>query len=85
MNNHPLDRLAAFLIALLTAAVLVIAPVAAQAPVPEIVATQQVVITDLGAKTDELEKRVEANAGNDGRLADLRIELDVLAKELLKA
>jgi len=85
LNNHPLDRLAAFLIALLTAAVLSVAPVAAQAPVPEIVATQQAVIADLGAKTDEIEKRVEANADNDGRLADLRIELDLLAKDLLKA
>ncbi len=52
---------------------------------PEIVATQQAVIADLGAKTDEIEKRVEANADNDGRLADLRIELDLLAKDLLKA
>lgn len=85
MNNNPLDRLAAFLIALLTAAVLSVAPVAAQAPVPEIVATQQAVIADLGAKTDEIEKRVEANAENDGRLADLRIELDLFAKDLLKA
>nr|WP_295468731.1 mechanosensitive ion channel family protein [Mesorhizobium sp.] len=85
MNKYPLDRLAAFLIALLTAAVLAVTPVAAQQAVPEIVATQQAVIADLGAKTDELEKRVEANTGNDGRLADLRIELDVLAKDLLKA
>ncbi len=85
MNNHLLDRLAAFLIALLTAAVLSVVPLAAQAPVPEIVATQQAVIADLSAKTDEIQKRVEANAENDGRLADLRIELDELAKEILKA
>ncbi len=85
MNNHPLDKLAAFLIALLTAAVLAVTPVAAQNAVPEIVAAQQAVIGGLGAKSDEIEKRVEANAENDGRLADLRIELDELAKEILKA
>ena len=60
-------------------------PAAAQGAVPEIVATQQAVITGLAAKADEIEKRVEANAQNDGRLADLRVELDALAKELLKA
>ena len=61
------------------------APVVAQETVPEIVASQQKVIADLGAKADEIEKRIEANADDDGRLADLRVELDVLAKDLLKA
>ncbi len=66
-------------------AAVLVAPSSAEGPVPEIVATQQAVIQDLGRKADELEKRIEANANDDARLADLRLELDALNKDILKA
>ena len=52
---------------------------------PDIVATQQPVIQGLALKADEIERRVAANADNDARLVDLRLELDTLARELLQA
>ncbi|SMH46917.1 mechanosensitive ion channel family protein [Mesorhizobium australicum] len=84
MNTDPFHKLAALLIALLMAVALV-APSSAQGPVPEIVATQQTVIQDLSRKAEEIEKRIEANANDDARLADLRLELDALNKDILKA
>jgi len=57
----------------------------AQNGTPEIIATQQPIIQELARKADDFEKRVLANADNDARLVDLRLELDTLARELLHA
>lgn len=57
----------------------------AQQAAPAIVTAQQPVIDALSTKTDDLERRVEANAQDDSRLADLRTELEALAREVLQA
>jgi potassium efflux system protein len=84
LNRSPAPRLPALLGALIFA-LSILAPVLAHAAAPQIVLTQQPVIEDLASKADEIEKRVEANADNDARLVDLRLELDTLARELLQA
>ena len=74
----------AFLTALLLALFLASGS-GAQERVPQIVQTQQPIIEGLSRKADELERRVDRSAEDDSRLADLRLESEALAKELLHA
>jgi small-conductance mechanosensitive channel len=85
LSNGFFHRLTALLGAVLLAAALTCGAAGAQEAAPGIVATQQAVIEGLAKKAEAVARRVDTNADNDARLADLRTELDALAKEVLQA
>ena len=91
MNRHRNATIDALLRAVFLAALMAfgglwpaVAQIGAAAPGgPTIVADMQPVIDGLAARAEELAKRVDANAEDDARLVDLRIELEALAREVL--
>ncbi|MDP3898908.1 MAG: mechanosensitive ion channel family protein [Mesorhizobium sp.] len=58
---------------------------AAAPAVPQIVQEMQPVIDGLAKRAEELSKRVDANAQDDARLVELRLELERIASEALAA
>jgi potassium efflux system protein len=73
-------RLAVFLI-LVVAAVMPFGAIAQS--VGGVIGEQQKVIDELTRKTDILEKQMAANDEDDGRLVDIRLQLEALGRELL--
>ncbi len=74
---------------LLIAAVLLI-PLASMAqesaaPRSAIADEQQAVIEELASRTNELEKKIHANADDDFRLGDIRLQLEEVSRQLIAA
>ncbi|MGP2493031.1 mechanosensitive ion channel domain-containing protein [Mesorhizobium sp. PUT5] len=57
-----------------------------QAPAAsDLVATQRQVLQGLAAKTDDLERKIQQNAEDDAKLADLRLQLEDLSRRALES
>jgi potassium-dependent mechanosensitive channel len=50
-----------------------------------LIADQQKVLKDLVDKTNDLEKQIQENAKSDGKLVDIRLQLEDLSQKALTA
>jgi potassium efflux system protein len=76
-------------VGLLLAAALILLPLTAMAQEPNatsspVVDEQRGLIEGLTSRTDDLEKKIYANADDDFRLGDIRLQLEEVSRDLLK-